>query len=101
MWGPWNFVGFWVADCFNINTWMIGATMVLDGLNWWQAWLCVWIGYFVAGCFVVMSGRIGAVYHISYPVVSRSSFGVWGGLWPVFNRTVMGKYNCTLIIVHD
>ncbi|KAH6673948.1 permease for cytosine/purines, uracil, thiamine, allantoin-domain-containing protein [Plectosphaerella plurivora] len=89
VWGPWNFVGFWVADCFNINTWMIGATMVLDGLNWWQAWLCVWIGYFVAGCFVVMSGRIGAVYHISYPVVSRSSFGVWGGLWPVFNRTVM------------
>jgi NCS1 family nucleobase:cation symporter-1 len=65
--------------------------MVLDGLNWWQAWLCVWIGYFVAGCFVVSTGRIGAVYHISYPVVSRSSFGIWGGLWPVFNRTVMGK----------
>lgn len=89
VWGPWNFVGFWVADCFNINTWMIGSSMVVAGLNWWQAWLCVWIGYSVAGAFVVMTGRIGAVYHISYPVVSRSSFGIWGGLWPVFNRTAM------------
>jgi nucleobase:cation symporter-1, NCS1 family len=26
VWGPWNFVGFWVADCFNINTWMIGGS---------------------------------------------------------------------------
>ncbi|KAL2760134.1 hypothetical protein ACRALDRAFT_1046582 [Sodiomyces alcalophilus JCM 7366] len=89
VWGPWNFVGFWVADCFNINTWMIGGAMVAGGLSWWQAWLCVWIGYFVAAVFVVLAGRVGAVYHISFPVVARSSFGVWGGLWPVFNRTVM------------
>lgn len=65
--------------------------MVAGGLSWWQAWLCVWIGYFVAAVFVVLAGRVGAVYHISFPVVARSSFGVWGGLWPVFNRTVMGK----------
>ncbi|ROT42939.1 hypothetical protein SODALDRAFT_269706 [Sodiomyces alkalinus F11] len=89
LWGPWNFVGLWVADCFNVNTWMIGGSMVAGGLSWWQAWLCVWIGYFVAGIFVVLAGRVGAVYHISFPVMARSSFGIWGALWPVFNRTVM------------
>ncbi|PVH89388.1 hypothetical protein DL98DRAFT_508478 [Cadophora sp. DSE1049] len=89
-WGPWNFVGFWVADSFNINTWMISSSMIsASGLSWWQSWICVWLGYTFAACFVCMTGRIGATYHISFPVVSRSSFGIWGALWPVFNRAAM------------
>jgi hypothetical protein len=70
-WGPWNFVGFWIADCFNINTWMISSSMVFNGLSWWQSWLCVWIGYSIAGCFIVLTGRIGATFHRS---VRRSAF---------------------------
>ncbi|KAI5868407.1 permease for cytosine/purines, uracil, thiamine, allantoin-domain-containing protein [Durotheca rogersii] len=88
-WGPWNFVGFWIADSFNINTWMISSSMIVNGLSWWQSWLCVWIGYAIAGCFICLTGRIGATYHIGFPVVSRSSFGIWGCLWPVFNRAAM------------
>jgi NCS1 family nucleobase:cation symporter-1 len=88
-WGPWNFVGFWIADSFNINTWMISSSMIVGGLSWWQSWLCVWIGYAISGCFVCLTGRIGATYHIGFPVVSRSSFGIWGSLWPVFNRAAM------------
>lgn len=63
--------------------------MIVGGLSWWQAWLCVWIGYAIAACFIVLTGRIGAVYHIGFPVVGRSSFGIWGSLWPVFNRAAM------------
>lgn len=88
-WGAWNFVGFWIADSFNINTWMISSSMVVAGLSWWQSWLCVWIGYTIAACFICLTGRIGAVYHIGFPVVNRASFGVWGSLWPVFNRAAM------------
>ncbi|KAF6815299.1 uridine permease [Colletotrichum sojae] len=88
-WGPWNFVGFWIADSFNVNTWMISSSMVVGGLSWWQSWLCVWIGYAIAGAFICLTGRIGAVYHIGFPVVNRSSFGIWGSLWPVFNRAAM------------
>ncbi|KAK4099198.1 hypothetical protein N658DRAFT_430438 [Parathielavia hyrcaniae] len=88
-WGPWNFVGFWIADSFNINTWMISSSMIVGGLSWWQSWLCVWIGYAISACFICLTGRIGATYHIGFPVVSRSSFGIWGSLWPVFNRAAM------------
>jgi NCS1 family nucleobase:cation symporter-1 len=42
-WGAWNFVGFWVADSFNINTWMISSAMIVEGLSWWQSWICVWV----------------------------------------------------------
>ncbi|KAI0152502.1 permease for cytosine/purines, uracil, thiamine, allantoin-domain-containing protein [Hypoxylon sp. NC0597] len=88
-WGAWNFVGFWIADSFNINTWMISSSMIVNGLSWWQSWICVWVGYAIAGCFICMTGRIGAVYHIGFPIVNRSSFGIWGCLWPVFNRAAM------------
>ena len=71
------------------NTWMISSTQVANGLSWWQSWLCVWIGYTISGTFICMTGRIGATYHISFPVVSRASFGIWGSLWPVFNRAAM------------
>ncbi|KAK5170233.1 uracil permease [Saxophila tyrrhenica] len=88
-WRGRNFVAFWIADSFNINTWMIASASILDGLSWWQAWLCVWIGYAIAGCFICLTGRIGATYHISFPVVNRASFGIWGSLWPVLNRAAM------------
>lgn len=93
-WRAWNFVGFWIADSFNINTWMISSSMIVGGvgrpgISWWQSWLCVWIGYTIAGTFICMTGRIGATYHISFPVVSRASFGIWGALWPVLNRAGM------------
>ncbi|KAL9108250.1 MAG: hypothetical protein Q9227_006988 [Pyrenula ochraceoflavens] len=88
-WGSWNFVGFWIADSFNINTWMISSAMIQGGLSWWQSWLCVWAGYFIAAIFICSTGRIGATYHISFPVVARASFGIWGSLWPVFNRAAM------------
>ena len=88
-WGAWNYVGFWIADSFNINTWMISSSMIIGGLSWWQSWICVWIGYLISGTFICMTGRIGAVYHIGFPVVGRASFGIWGTLWPVLNRVVM------------
>jgi NCS1 family nucleobase:cation symporter-1 len=98
-WGPWNFVYFWIADSFNINTWMIASTMITgNGLSWWQAWICVWVGYSIVACFVCLTGRIGAVYHISFPVATRASFGIWGALWPVLNRTVMA---CIWSVKHD
>ncbi|KAH7150481.1 permease for cytosine/purines, uracil, thiamine, allantoin-domain-containing protein [Dactylonectria estremocensis] len=88
-WGAWNFVGFWIADSFNINTWMISSSMIINGLSWWQAWICVWIGYTFTGVFVAMNARFGSMYHIGFPVANRSSFGIWGSLWPVFNRAAM------------
>ena len=68
---------------------MISSSMVANGLSWWQSWICVWIGYVIAATFICMTGRIGATYHIPFPVVSRASFGIWGSLWPVFNRAAM------------
>lgn len=88
-WQWWNFVCFWIADSFNINTWQIAATGVQAGLTWWEVFITVWLGYFFCGVFVTLSARIGAYYHISFPVACRASFGIVGSIWPVINRVVM------------
>lgn len=88
-WAWYHFVFFWIADSFNVNTWEIAATGVQAGLSWWVVWITVWLGYFLCGCFVTASARVGNAYHVSFPVSCRSSFGIWGSLWPIINRVVM------------
>lgn len=63
--------------------------MIVDGLSWWQAWLCVWIGYTISAIFVYLIGRIGAIYRIPFAVSNRASFGIWGSFWPIINRAAM------------
>lgn len=88
-WSWYNFVFFWVADSFNVNTWQIASTGVVAGMTWWQTWISVWLGYFLTGLFVSLSARVGIFHHISFPIASRSSFGIFGSLWPILNRVVM------------
>jgi NCS1 family nucleobase:cation symporter-1 len=80
-------VSFWIADSFNLNTFVIASSMISAGLTWWQAFLCVIIGYSLVGPILVLNARPGAVFGLIFPSVNRTTFGIFGSLWPVFNRT--------------
>ncbi|KAG2744169.1 hypothetical protein P692DRAFT_20838124 [Suillus brevipes Sb2] len=88
-WRGYNYVAFWMADMFNINMWVIVSSMIQLGMSWWQAWICVWLGYGIATPFLVLNARPGAVFHVTFPIVNRTSFGMFGSLWCVFNRAAM------------
>ncbi|CCH62220.1 hypothetical protein TBLA_0G02830 [Henningerozyma blattae CBS 6284] len=89
VWSWYNFAYFWLAECFNINTWQVAATGLQLGLNWWQCWIAIWIGYTFVGIFVVLASRVGSAYHVSFPVSARASFGIFFSIWPIINRVVM------------
>ncbi|VEU22762.1 DEKNAAC103818 [Brettanomyces naardenensis] len=88
-WRWYSFCFFWIADSFNVNTWQIAATGIEAGMSVWQTWGTIWLGYFFCGCFVTIAARVGTYYHVSFPVSCRSSFGIWGSLFPVLNRVFM------------
>lgn len=88
-WRARNYIGFWVADGFNLSSMMIASTAVAAGLSWWQAWLAVWIGYCITAVVIVLQARTGASYHIGFPVLARSSWGIFGSVWPILNRVVL------------
>lgn len=71
---------------------MIASTAVSAGLTWSQAWAAIIVGYFAVAFLVVMTARIGAIYHVSFPILARSTFGVWGAIWPIINRSVMAFF---------
>jgi len=71
---------------------MIVSSMVQLGLSWWQAWICVWLGYGVVAPFICLNARPGAIFHVTFPVVARTSFGLYGSLWCTFNRGAMAWY---------
>jgi len=73
--------------------------MIVNGMSWWQAWLCIWLGYGVMTPFIILSGRPGAVFHVTFPVVNRASFGIFGSLWCVFNRAAMAMWVCDVFFV--
>lgn len=84
-WVWYHYVFFWIADSFNISTWQIAASGV-DSMGVWMTWGSVWLGYFLAGVFVQINARVGPMYHISFPVLARSSFGLYGSLYAVVIR---------------
>jgi len=73
--------------------------MVQLGLSWWQAWICVWLGYGFVAPFIALNARPGAIFHITFPVVARTSFGLYGSLWCTFNRGAMA-WCVSRLIVH-
>ncbi|KAG1896596.1 permease for cytosine/purines, uracil, thiamine, allantoin-domain-containing protein [Suillus fuscotomentosus] len=77
----------WTAFSY-VAFWMITSSMIVMGMSWWQAWLTIWIGYGVMTPFIVLLGRPGAVFHVTFPVVNRAGFGIFGGLC-IFNRATM------------
>lgn len=84
-----EYIFFWISEAFNINTWQVSATGLQLGLNWWQTWICVWTGYTFVAFFLILSSKVGNNYHISFPISSRISFGVYFSIWIVINRIIM------------
>ncbi|KAL6947192.1 hypothetical protein ACO0QE_002068 [Hanseniaspora vineae] len=89
VWDWKNYVFFWISGSFNVNTWQISATGLQMGLSWGLSWVTIWIGYISVAVFVCLGSRIGNFYHISFPISSRISFGVYFSLWVVLNRVFM------------
>lgn len=88
-WTSMSFVNFWVSDSININTLMLCQANVALGQTWWQSLIAVFIGYAITAVFVIASSRPGATFHLTFPVLIRQSWGIFGSVWPIINRVVI------------
>ncbi len=64
----------------------LGSSIVGAGLSWWQATIVVWIAAGVSGMCMAFNSRAAASYHVGYPVILRTCFGMYGHYWPVVAR---------------
>lgn len=82
-----NYVSFYWALSF--GNWTLGSTMVGLGLNWWEAIIVIFVSQSISSVAMFFNSRCASAYHIGYPVVARSVFGMWGSFYVVAARACL------------
>lgn len=63
--------------------------MIGIGLNWWQAIVVIFVSQMISSIAMALNSRAASVYHIGFPCVARSVFGMWGSYYFVGARAVL------------
>lgn len=86
-WRWWNFVVFYWGLSF--GNWTLGSTMIGIGLNWWQAIIAIFLSQLISSIAMFFNSRGASVYHVGYPIIARSVFGMWGSYYFVAARAAL------------
>lgn len=76
----------WVGMVVCVPTYMLAASMIEQGMSWWQAVLTVLLGNLIVLVPMALVGHAGTKHGIPFPVLLRSSFGTAGANIPALLR---------------
>jgi len=79
----------WVGMVVCVPTYTLAASMISDGMNWWQAVGTVMLGNLIVLVPMVLNGHPGTKYGIPFPVLARASWGVQGAHIPSVARALV------------
>lgn len=88
-WNLWHIASLWVGMSVCIPTYMLAASMIESGMNWWQSLLTIFLGNFLVLIPLAINGHAGAKYGIPFPAFARSSFGIRGAHVPSLLRALI------------
>ncbi|KAH7316989.1 allantoin permease [Stachybotrys elegans] len=89
-WTTWSFFAYWWSESWNVSTWSIGASLVAVGVGVRDALLVVFFANLLSAAVMVLNRFAASRYYIGYPVLSRSSFGIYGHYLVVVIRSILG-----------
>src|SRR5678815_4445244 len=80
-WGVWHFAALWVGMSVCIPTYMLAASMIASGLNWWQSLTIIVLGNAIALLrSLVACGWFGIQTWVGGLAISA----LLGSLWPAW-----------------
>jgi NCS1 family nucleobase:cation symporter-1 len=88
-WSRWNIASLWVGMSVCIPTYMLAASLVQAGMNWWESLLTILLGNAIVLVPLILNGHAGTQYGIPFPVYARASFGVTGAHIPSLLRSLV------------
>jgi nucleobase:cation symporter-1, NCS1 family len=88
-WDTYHIASLWVGLSVCIPTYMLAASLVGGGMNWWQAVLTIMLGNLIVCVPMVLIAHAGTRFGIPFPVLARSSFGVLGSNVPAILRALV------------
>ena len=88
-WNMWHLAALWVGMSVCVPTYTIAASLIEQGMFWWQALLVVALGNLVVLVPMILNGHPGTAWGIPFPVLARASFGVLGANVPALLRALV------------
>jgi nucleobase:cation symporter-1, NCS1 family len=88
-WGRWHIASLWVGLSVCIPTYMLAASMIQAGLNWWQSVLVILAGNVIVLVPMIINAHAGTRYGIPFPVYARAAYGPKGAHLPSLLRAVV------------
>lgn len=88
-WNVWNIASLWVGMSVCIPTYMLAASMIESGMNWWQSLFTILLGNAIVLIPLVLNGHAGTKYGIPFPSFVRASYGIYGAHIPSLLRSLV------------
>ena len=88
-WNLWNIASLWVGMSVCIPTYMLAASLVQAGMNWWESLLAILLGNAIVLVPLILNGHAGTRHGIPFPVYARASFGITGAHIPSLLRSLV------------
>ncbi len=88
-WSVLSMASLWVGMVVCVPTYMLAASMIEQGMSWWQAVLTVMLGNVIVLVPMILNGHPGTKYGIPFPVLARASFGISGAHIPSVLRALV------------
>lgn len=88
-WNLWHIASLWVGMSVCIPTYMLAASMINAGMNWWQSLLAIFLGNAIVLLPLVLNAHAGTRYGIPFPVYVRAAFGIRGAHIPAVLRALV------------
>jgi NCS1 family nucleobase:cation symporter-1 len=88
-WSSWNIAALWIGMAVCIPTYTLAASMISNGMRWWQAVLTVMLGNLIVLVPMILNGHGGTKYGVPFPVLARASFGTTGAHIPSIARALV------------
>src|SRR5918995_1127985 len=88
-WSTWNIAALWIGMSVVITTYTLAGGFIEAGMNWWQAMITILLGNTIVLIPMMLNAHAGTKYGVSFPVLSRASFGTKGANIPALLRAVV------------
>jgi NCS1 family nucleobase:cation symporter-1 len=88
-WNLWHYASLWVGLSICIPTYMLAASLIQAGMNWWQSLLTILLGNAIVLVPLAINAHAGTRYGIPFPVYARAAFGLRGAHLPALLRSVV------------
>ncbi|MEX1363410.1 MAG: NCS1 family nucleobase:cation symporter-1 [Nannocystaceae bacterium] len=88
-WSVLNMASLWIGMVVCVPTYTLAASLIKEGMSWWQAVMTIMLGNVIVLVPMVLNGHAGTKYGVPFPVLARASFGIKGAHIPSLLRALV------------